>query len=154
MQSDRYALPDPGRYPAFYDGIVVNRFIAWVIDGVLISVLTLVIVMMTALTALFFLGGLTLVIALLYRWLTISAGSATPGMRAVGIELRDQTGNPLTPATAFWHSALFLFFKGMFLPELLSVAMMFGSRYGQGLHDAICGVVAINRAPKRLFVQP
>ena len=139
------SLPDPVRQSQYYQGLVTGRFLAWVIDAIVISILTAIAVLFTAFTAVLFLGVLSLAVSLTYRWLTLSFASATPGMQVMGIELRDLDGHRLNGTTAFWHSALFLFLKGMFVPLLISVAMMAGSRYGQGLHDAVCGVVAINR---------
>ncbi len=142
-------LPDPTREPNYYDGLILGRFLAFLIDAVIVTTLTAILVLFTAFTALFFLGFVAFVVSLGYRWFTLSTFSATPGMQVMGIVLRRFDGRRLDVATAFWHSALFLFLKGMFLPLVVSLAMMIGGRYGQGLHDAICGVVAINRRPQR-----
>lgn len=141
-------LPDPEYQSEFYDDLVVKRILAWVVDAVIIAGLTMIAVVMTAFTALFILGFLSLTISLLYRWLTISAWSATPGMRLFSVELRTLSGERLDSATALWHTALFLFFKTMVLPQLFSVVMMMTSRYGQSLHDMATGVVAINKAAR------
>lgn len=42
MYSDTMShLPDPDRQAAFYDGVTVKRGLAWVVDTVLISLITL-----------------------------------------------------------------------------------------------------------------
>ena len=144
-------LPDPEFQHEFYDDVIAKRVLAWIADGIVITLLTVLAVLFTAFTALFFLGFLTLTISLLYRWATIAAWSATPGMRLFAIELRTTDGHRLPGWVAFWHSALFLFFKTMVLPLILSMVMMLTTRHGQSLHDAVTGVVAINRpGPARL----
>lgn len=139
-------LPDPEYQSEFYTDLVGKRLLAWIVDSVIIAGLTAFAILFTAFTALLVLGVLTLTISLLYRWFSISAWSATPGMRLFAVELRTVNGDRLDSATAFWHTALFLFFKSMVLPQLFSIVLMFTTRYGQSLHDMLSGVVAINRA--------
>ncbi len=141
-------LPHPDHSQEYYSGVIFKRLIAWVIDAMIITLLSFVLVIFTAFTAIFFLGFATLALSLIYRWATISAWSATPGMLIMSVELRNQIGGRLDGTNAFWHAALFLFFKGMIIPQLVSIAMMLFDARGQGLHDALCGVVAINRAPE------
>jgi uncharacterized RDD family membrane protein YckC len=141
-------LPDPQRQPEFYADVLMKRVLAWVFDALLITGLTFLTVIGTAFTAIFVLGLVTLLISLLYRWMSISAWSATPGMRLMSLELRDHRGAKLSSGTAFWHSALYLFFRGMVIPQIISFAMMIWSERGQSLHDAFTGVVALNRASK------
>lgn len=142
-------LPDPKSQPEFYSDVLLKRAFAWVIDAIIITGLTFLALIGTALTAIFILGFVTLVISLLYRWFTISTWSATPGMRMMSLELRDHQGLRLTSSTAFWHTALYLFFRGMVIPQLISFGMMLFSDRGQSLHDAFTGVVALNRPSRR-----
>lgn len=146
MDTAFYNLPDPRTQPEFYNDVLFKRVLAWVFDAVAITVLTFLAIIGTAFTAVFVLGLVVLVISLLYRWMTIATWSATPGMRLMSIELRNQDGEKLSGATAFWHTALYLFFRGMVIPQLISFAMMLWSDRGQSLHDALTGVVAVNRA--------
>lgn len=146
-------LPDPKRQPEFYSDVLIKRVFAWVFDAIVISALTIVAVLGTAFTAIFILGIVTLLISLLYRWMSIAAWSATPGMRLMSLELRDHRGEKLSSSTAFWHSALYLFFRGMVIPQIISFAMMLWSERGQSLHDAFTGVVALNRAAKGRFAR-
>ena len=139
-------LPNPQTQPEFYSDVLFKRVLAWFVDAIIITGLTIMALIGTALTAVFILGFVTLVISLLYRWLTIAAWSATPGMRLMSVELRDHKGLRLSSSTAFWHTALYLFFRGMVIPQLISFAMMIFSDRGQSLHDAFTGVVALNRA--------
>ncbi len=142
-------LPDPQRQPEFYADVTFKRFLAWIFDAVIISLLTVLFVLFTAFTALLVIGFVTFLISLLYRWMTISAWSATPGMRLVSIQLRNHNGEKLDSTTALVHSGLFLVLKSFVIPQLISIAMMLFTERGQSLHDAITGVVAINRSAER-----
>lgn len=149
MLNDFTNLPDPSAQPEFYRDVAIKRFFAWVIDAVIIVGLTLLVVLFTAFTALLVLGIVSLVISLLYRWVTVASFGGTPGMRLMSIELRDRNGMRPGSVAAFWHAALFLTFKGFIIPQLISIAMMLTSERGQALHDGLTGIVAINRAAER-----
>ena len=60
-------LPDPVRHQDFYAGVTVKRGRAWVIDSVLVAMLTALIVPFTAFTALLFLPLLYLTVGFVYR---------------------------------------------------------------------------------------
>lgn len=136
--------PDPDRHAEFYDGVLMKRFLAWVIDLVLITVVTLVIVPFTAFTALFFLPVLFLTVGFLYRWVTLSGRSATWGMRMLSIEFLDRNGTRFDPGTALVWTTGYTLSMAFMLPQLLSVALMLLSARGQGLTDHVLGSVAIN----------
>jgi len=74
-------LPDPHRSAEFYDGIPTKRLLAWVVDTVLIGLVSVLVLPFTAFTALFFFPALMLVVGFAYRWFTLAGGSATWGMR-------------------------------------------------------------------------
>jgi hypothetical protein len=141
-------LPDPQYQAEFYDGVAVKRGIAWVVDTVLITLITVLIVPFTAFTALFFLPLLYLVVNVTYRWLTISGGSATWGMRLVAIEFRRTDGKRFDTGTALMHSLGYSLSVAFVLPQLLSVAMMLLGARGQGLTDMVLGSVAVNRSAR------
>ena len=140
------ALPDPVTQAAFYQGVPAKRAVAWLIDTVLIAALTLLVLPFTGFLALFFLGGLYLVLGFLYRWISLSRRSATPGMRICAIELRSQTGDRLDPAIAFAHTMGYSLSVAFVFPQLLSVALMVLTPRGQGLTDHIIGTVALHKA--------
>lgn len=141
-------LPDPEYNAEFYEGVTAKRGIAWVIDTVLTLILTALIVPFTAFTALFFLPVLFVVVNAVYRWVTISSGSATLGMRMTAIEFRRADGQMFDAGTAFVHTLGYLISASMVLPQVLSVAMMMLSPRGQGLTDMVLGSVAINRSAR------
>ena len=139
-------LPDPDYQAEFYADVPMKRALAWVIDMVLILLLSLVIILFTAFTALFFLPVLILTVSFLYRWIALSRASATPGMRFMAIEFRDRSGRRFDPATAFLHTLGYTITIGMLLPQLLSIGLMLTSARRQGLTDLVLGSVAINRS--------
>lgn len=141
-----WGLPDPETQPEFYADIPLKRLIAWVVDALLIAVLTAVAVPFTAFTGLFFLPFLYLVIGFLYRWFTLSGRSATPGMRLVAIEFRTAMGERFDSGAAFLHTLGYTVSVTVFPLQLVSMVLMLVSARRQGLTDHVMGTAAINRA--------
>lgn len=144
--SGLWGLPDPDRHPGFYDNVPQKRLLAFIVDSIVVGVLTLLIVPFTAFTAIFFLPLLAMVVNFIYRTLTIASHSATWGMRLAGIELRTHRGEHLDFVTAAAHTFLFSLFLGMLLPMVISAGLMLGTSRRQGLHDMVLGTAALNRA--------
>lgn len=140
-----HALPDPDYQAEFYADVPLKRGLAWIVDMVLIAILTVVIVPLTAFTALFFLPLLFLAVGFTYRVVSLARASATPGMRLMAIEFRDRTGRRFDLATAFLHTLGYTLTIATLLPQLLSIGLMLTSARGQGLSDLVLGTVAINR---------
>lgn len=136
--------PDPDRHAEFYRGVLPKRFFAWVLDVVLIALVTAVIVPFTAFTALFFLPMLFLVVGFAYRWFTLSGRSATWGMRLMNIEFLDRNGQRLDAGAALLQTVGFTLSMAFVFPQMLSVVLMMLSRRGQGLTDMVLGTVVIN----------
>lgn len=145
MTDPAWALPEPETHPELYADTVSKRFIAWVVDVLLISVVTMLIVPFTAFTALFFLPLLYAAISFLYRWWSLASRSATPGMRLTSIELRTSTGQRLDTGTALLHTAGYFVSVAIFPLQLISIILMLMSGRKQGLTDHILGTAAINR---------
>ncbi|WP_246831325.1 RDD family protein [Pseudotabrizicola formosa] len=141
--------PDPERHAAFYEGVLPKRFLAWVLDLVLIGLVTALIVPFTAFTALFFLPALFLVVGFVYRWFTLSGRSATWGMRLMNIEFLDRNGQRFDGATALLHTLGYTLSMAFVMPQILSVVLMLTSSRGQGLSDLVLGSVAINSPSTR-----
>ena len=138
-------LPDPDRQPEFYRDVALKRFIAFVIDTVVIFALSLIGVLLTAFTAIFFFPFLVAVIGFAYRAVSIARRSATPGMRLMAIEFRTLEGQRLDTQTAVLHTAgLTLSFMIPIL-QVVSVVLMLTQARGQGLSDLALGTVALNR---------
>ena len=137
-------LPDPDYMADMYRDIPSKRFLAWVIDVILISVLTAILTMFTLFAALFFLPFLYGLTSFLYRWGTIAAASATPGMRIMAIGLRTAEGAQLSGGQAFLHTAGYFLSVVTFPLQLISVVMMLTTARKQGLTDAVLGTAALN----------
>ena len=136
------------RFPRFapyqFSGVPLKRVMAWVFDVILIAVLCTLVLPFTAFTGIFFFPFLMLVVGFIYRWFTIAGGSATWGMRMMGIELCDNDGAPLTSSLALAHT--FGYTVSVALPplQLISIILMLVTARGQGLTDHVLGTTAIN----------
>lgn len=139
------ALPDPDYQAEFYSAVAPKRLVAWVIDSILIFSLCLLVVVLTAFVGLFIWPLLYLVIGFLYRTVTIANGSATLGMRFVGIELRDLSGRRLDTGQAVLHTAGYSISLAIPILQVVSVIMMLTTARGQGLSDALLGTAMLNR---------
>ncbi len=140
----RTGLPDPDTHPEFYDDVPVKRLMAWVVDVVLIAIATAAISVFTLFLAPLFLP-LFLVVGFLYRWMTVSGGSATLGMRLMAIELRGADGERLDGLTAFLHVAGYTVSVITFPLQLISIVLILTTARKQGLTDMVLGTAAINR---------
>ena len=138
-------LPDPDTQPEFYQSVATKRFVAWLFDIAFISLLCIVPVFLTLGTGLFFLPLIYAVISFVYRVITISNGSATLGMRFMGIELRDAFGERMDMGKAVAHTAGYFLSMAFFVVQIVSVIMMLTSARCQGLTDAFLGTVMINQ---------
>jgi uncharacterized RDD family membrane protein YckC len=145
MNEMSYALPDPYAQAEFYDDIPAKRFLAWVVDAVLILALCLLVLPFTFFLGLLFFPLLWLVLGFLYRWGTLAAGSATWGMRLVAIEVRRADGARLDPGTALAHTLIYTVAMGTLVLQALSVALILLSPRRQSLADHLLGTAALNR---------
>ncbi|MDJ1008735.1 MAG: RDD family protein [Paracoccaceae bacterium] len=146
MTDQSWALPDPDTHPEFYADTVAKRAVAWVADVIAISVLTGIAVVLTAFIGAFFLPLLYATISFLYRWWSLAARSATPGMRLTSLELRTREGQRFDTATAFLHTLGYFLSVAIFPLQLVSIVLMLMSSRKQGLTDHVLGTAAINRA--------
>ncbi|NOD34156.1 MULTISPECIES: RDD family protein [unclassified Ruegeria] len=138
-------LPNPDTQPEFYSSVATKRFVAWLFDIAFISLLCIVPVFLTFGAGLFFLPLIYAVISFAYRVITISNGSATLGMRFMGIELRDAFGERMDMGKAIAHTAGYFVSMAFFVIQIISVIMMLTSARGQGLTDSFLGTVMINQ---------
>ncbi len=137
--------PDPEMQPQFYDAVPTKRLLAWLIDTVIIAVLTMVVVPFTLFIGLFFLPFLFLVLGFAYRVVTLSRSSATWGMQLMAIEFRTRDDKRFDPSIAFLHTLGFTISIAVFPAQLVSIVMMLSTERRQGLSDMILGTVALNR---------
>jgi|SRR6056297_767217 uncharacterized RDD family membrane protein YckC len=145
MTDTTWHIPDPETQPDFYSDVPLKRFMAWLVDSLLVTGICVLILPFTAFTGLFFLPLLFLTVGLIYRTATIAKGSATWGMRLMAIEFRTAAGQRFDAATAFLHSLGFTFSCAVPLVQLASILLMLVGHRGQGLTDHVLGTVAVNR---------
>lgn len=146
MPLDATRLPDPDRHADFYAAVPVKRAVAFAIDCGIVALLTTLVVLLTAFTALFFLPVAFGAVNFVYRWIALARASATPGMRLVSILFLDRSGSRLDAASAFLHTLGTTLSFAFVLPQIGSAVLMLTSPRGQGLTDLVLGTVAINRA--------
>lgn len=140
------ALPDPQTSPGFYDGVAVKRGLAWFVDTLAVAVISAVLASLPFFLGWFIFPLIFLAVNLVYRIATIANSSATPGMSLFNIELRTHQGQHLDGSLASLHTFCYLIANAFVVPQLISIGLMLGSARGQGLHDMLTGVVALNRS--------
>jgi uncharacterized RDD family membrane protein YckC len=141
---------DPVRNQQLFAGVIRKRSVAFIVDAIIILVLTAI-----AGVAVFVLGILTLGLAWLlfglvfpavglgYNALTVGGpNSATVGQRMMGLEVRMWFGGKVSPLIAAFHALLFWFSLVVFCPILL---WAFFDPRKRCLHDILAGVLVINR---------
>ncbi|GAA3873551.1 RDD family protein [Celeribacter arenosi] len=141
-----WGLPDPERQPGFYESVPIKRLLAFVVDLIITVVLAALLVPLTAFTGIFFFPFLVAVVGFAYRVVTIANGSATLGMRVMGIEFRTSRGERFDLGMAILHTSLFTVWGMFVIAQIVSVVLMLTSARKQGLSDFILGTAAINRA--------
>jgi uncharacterized RDD family membrane protein YckC len=127
-------------------GVRTRRILALFFDLILVSMLSLAIfvalVFLTFGLSLFILPPLFPIVAFFYNGLTISGhGMATPGMRAMDLEVRLADGARVPFLNAAAHAVLF-YVSTMFPPVFLVSLFSANKRC---LHDMIAGVVVARR---------
>ncbi|WP_192931145.1 RDD family protein [Gemmobacter serpentinus] len=143
---DLLRLPDPVTQAEFYSGTVAKRAFSWVIDVLIVGLMTGVVAVLTLGVGFFFLPVIYVVISFLYRVVTLAGGSATLGMRVMNIEFLTRNGERFDLSHALLHTIGYTLSIGTMLVQLLSIALMMMSARGQGLTDHVLGTVVINRA--------
>ncbi|WP_299546231.1 RDD family protein [uncultured Tateyamaria sp.] len=138
-------LADPITQPQFYRDVAGKRFMAWIVDTVIIGLICALIVPFTAFLALFFWVGLYAVVGFMYRTITLAIGSGTWGMRLMAIEIRDSSGARLDLGQAFLHTLGYTISWAVVPLQLISIMLMATSNRGQGLTDIVMGSAALNR---------
>ena len=141
---------DPVQQPELFDGVIFKRVIAFVIDAIIISLLTVAAYVVVALLGIVTLGLAWLLFGLVfpavglgYNAITIGGkNSATLGQRMMGLEVRMWFGGKVTPLIAAFHALLFWFSLVVFCPILLWALFDLRKRC---LHDILAGVVVLNR---------
>ena len=141
-------LPDPDVDGRFYDGVPSRRLAAWVVDFLTVAALSLVVIpifgVLTLGLGFFAAPAVYYGLSFLYRVATLSGRSATWGMRLMGIELRDASGERFGFGMALAHVGLYTLSVFLTIPLFLSGLTVLATRYNQTLHDIVLRAAAIN----------
>ena len=142
----RGGLPDPDDCAELYADTLVKRGLAWVVDVILITLLSLLALPLTLFTTLFWFPLLYASVGFAYRVIGLARHSATPGMRLLAVEFRDHDGRRFDLGHAFAHVAGYTVSLTLFPVQLVSIVLMATTPKGQGLTDLVLGSAAINRS--------
>lgn len=144
------SVTSPAQYDiARLDGVRRKRIFAFLIDFTIVCLLWLL-----ACAVVFVLGVVTLglawllygavfpIVAVLYSGISIANRGATPGMRAMGLVFRTETGEPPNFVQGAAHVILF-YVSVTFLTPLILVISLFNARK-RLLHDMLIGATVEN----------
>jgi len=127
-------------------GVRTRRMMAVVLDLILVSFLSLGIFLLLGFATLglawLILPPIFPFVAFFYNGLTISGrGMATPGMKAMDLEMRLVNGAP----TPFLHAAVHavLFYVSWMFPPILLFSLLSADK--RCLHDILAGVIVLRR---------
>jgi uncharacterized RDD family membrane protein YckC len=148
--ADQPHVYDPVNQRQLFDGVIRKRILAFIVDAIIILVLTAVAYVVVALLGIITLGLAWLLFGLVfpavglgYNALTVGGpNSATVGQRMMGLEVRMWFGGKVTPLVAAFHALLFWFSLVVFCPILL---WAFFDPRKRCLHDILAGVLVLNR---------
>ena len=148
---------DPNTNPELFEGVLARRFLAFIIDAVIIAVpvllATIFIVILGLVTfglgwLLFWLWSPAAIIwAICYYGFTFgSPASATIGMRVMDLEMRSWYGAPAYFVLGAAHAVVFWISVSFLTPLILLVALFNDRR--RLLHDMVVGTIVVNNAAR------
>jgi len=152
QRQDQY---DPLVRRELYSGVRSRRIFAFFIDVIAIAILFTMAAFLVFFLGIFTLGLAWLMyaflwqaVALLYVGFTLGGPkAATPGMAAMGLEMRLWYGAKPYPLLAAMHALLY-WFSIAFLTPLILLVSLFSDRK-RLLHDIVLGTVVVNAEPLR-----
>jgi uncharacterized RDD family membrane protein YckC len=144
---------DPAANPELFEGVLTRRFLAFLIDVVIIAIPVMIATIFVLLLGLvtFGFGWLlfwllspgAVIWAILYYGMTFgSAASATIGMRVMDLEMRTWYGAPAYFVLGAVHAIVFWVTMSFLTPLVLLVGLFNQRR--RLLHDMLVGTVVIN----------
>ncbi len=136
--------PDPRLDAQFYDGVPAKRLVAWALDLIVVIGICLAFIIASLGLMAFFIPVLAFAANFCYRAFCLHRWSATLGMRAVGIEVRNSAGDRVNTAQAVFHTGLFIFIFMSVLGIFANFLSILLNDKGQALHDLLLGTVVIN----------
>jgi len=147
------ALPDPETAPELFEGVLLRRMTAFVIDMVIIGMMVTVLTVVGGIAGFltFGLAWLALIVIVplsivLYYAATLgSAQRATVGMQMMDIVLTPTRGRPLDGVMAVLHALVFWVTVWISWPFSLLFALFTPRR--QMLHDLVVGTLMVRKSP-------
>ncbi|MEJ8474184.1 RDD family protein [Roseibium algae] len=141
--------------PELFESIRTRRIFAFLIDVIAVGLLTAAAAVLVFFVGIFTLGLGWLFFAILgpavplvYTALTLGGPTAaTPGMRAMGLEMRLWYGAKPYPLLAAVHVLLFWFSISLLTPLVLLLSLF--SDRKRLLHDIVLGTIVMNAEPLR-----
>ncbi|WP_181707094.1 RDD family protein [Chthonobacter rhizosphaerae] len=149
--TDNGVRPDALTDARLYESVRTKRVLAFLFDAVFIAILTVSAGFMVLVLGIFTLGLGWLLFPLLWPFLALiycaftlgGPASATPGMRAVGLEMRQLNGEPMTAVLAAVHVILYYASVSLLSPLVVLFSLITDRK--RLLHDIVLGTVVINR---------
>ena len=146
-------LPDPARNPELFDGVLLRRAMAYVVDCAIIVLIALGVMIVGLIAGIVTLGvgwlALPVVVPVaILAYYAATLGSpmrATVGMRALDIVLTPARGRPLDGWMILVHPLLFWLTVWISWPFSILFALFTPRR--QMLHDLIVGTLMLRRSP-------
>ncbi len=148
---------DPDIQPELFEGVLARRFMAFILDAIIIFVPIVLLTLFIALFGLvtFGIGWLLFLLltpifvlwAIVYTGATLSSPqSATIGMRTMGLELRTWYGSPMYFLLGAVHVIFFWALVTALTPLILLVGLF--NRRRRLLHDFLTGTIVINNGTR------
>ena len=148
---------DPDTQSEYFQGVLARRFMAFILDVIIIVVPIILLTVFIALFGLvtlgigwllfFLLTPIAVIWAIFYTGATLgSPQSATIGMRTMGLEMRTWYGSPMYFLLGAVHVIFFWALMTALTPLVLLVGLF--NRRRRLLHDFLTGTVVINSATR------
>ncbi len=138
--------------PESFDGVVLKRTVAYILDAVAIGLMGTAIALVALVPVVLTLGmlwpvavGFVALVPVAYHTLLIGGKRpATLGMRLFGVEVRTLTGAKPGYGVALLHTVTFYVTVGLTSWLILLVALF--NRRRRTLHDFLCGTIVVDVA--------
>ena len=143
--------PDPIARPAYYDGVVMRRSIAYLIDGAILFVIGTALFIALSIFGLITLGlgfhlfPLLSLVPIAYSTLLIGGpDSATWGMRMMDVQVRSWSGE--RPSLIQALVMTLLFYGTIMITWFFGFLVVFFNARRRTVHDFLAGVVVVRRS--------
>lgn len=150
-------LPDPSTAPALFEGVLLRRAFAWLIDCVIIGGITIAALVVGLVFGVVTLGlgllALPIIIPVaILGYYAATLGSpmrATVGMQAMDIVLTPVRGTPLNGWAILIHPILF--WVTVWISWPFSILFALFTPRQQMIHDLVVGTLMLRRSPMQQF---